>query len=169
MHIFPESWNTIGRWLIIISVGIIILTIIISFLGVFIRRRRLLRSGMVDVDRMSGTEFEHFLGLVFRQYGYQIEHTGKSGDYGADLIIKKDQSRTVIQAKRYTKNVGVKAIQEAVAAKKVYHCQGAIVITNSHYTKQAQVLAKANEVVLWDRERLLKVMLMIKNQPTNQS
>ena len=118
---------------------------------------------------MSGTEFEHFLGVVFRQYGYQIEHTGKSGDYGADLIIKKAQSRTVIQAKRYTKNVGVKAIQEAVAAKKVYHCQGAIVITNSHYTKQAQVLAKANDVVLWDRERLLKVMLMLKNQPINQS
>ncbi len=118
---------------------------------------------------MSGTEFEHFLGVVFRQYGYHIEHTGKSGDYGADLVIKKAQIRTVIQAKRYTKNVGVRAIQEAVAAKKVYHCEGAIVITNSHYTKQAQVLAKANHVVLWDRERLLNVMLQMKQTQTNQS
>ena len=168
MNLFPESWNTFGRWLLIISAGIIIISVIVSVLEKFIRRRRLLRSGILDVDRMTGTQFEHFLGLVFRQYGYHIEHTGKAGDYGADLVIKKDQTRTIIQAKRYSKNVGVKAIQEAVAAKKMYNCQGAIVITNSHYTKQAQILAKANEVVLWDRERLLKVMLQIKHQ-TNQT
>jgi restriction system protein len=123
------------------------------------RRRRLARSGIGDVDRMNGREFETYLAMLFRRYGYSVEHTGKSGDYGADLVICKDQQRTVIQAKRYSKNVGIKAVQEVVAAKKVYSCQGAIVVTNSGYTQAARNLARANDVVLWDRERLVKVML----------
>jgi restriction system protein len=123
------------------------------------RRRRLARSGIGEVDRMNGREFEAYLATLFRRYGYAVEHTGKSGDYGADLVISKDQQRTVIQAKRYSKNVGIKAVQEVVAAKKVYSCQGAIVVTNSGYTQAARTLASANDVVLWDRARLVKMML----------
>lgn len=129
------------------------------------RRRRLARSGIDAIDRMSGKEFELYLGTLFRRFGYHVDQTGKAGDYGADLIIKKDQMRTVVQAKRYSKSVGVKAIQEVVAAKRMYQCAGAMVITNSHFTRQARALAKANEVVVWDRARLIKVILTA--QPTN--
>ena len=35
-----------------------------------------------------------------------------SGDYGADLVLDNKKGRTVVQAKRYSKPVGVKAVQE---------------------------------------------------------
>lgn len=126
------------------------------------RRQRLIRSGIAEIDRMSGGQFESYLAYLFRQLGYAVEQTGKRGDFGADLVISKDGTRVVIQAKRYAKNVGVKAIQEAVAAKGVYGCQAAMVVTNSAYTKQARTLAEANRVTLWDRARLIDVILRLR-------
>jgi restriction system protein len=139
----------------------VVLGLIVAFnlIGADRRRRRLARSGIGDIDRMSGREFEAYLALLFRRYGYTVKQTGKTGDYGADLVISKDGQRTAIQAKRYKRNVGIDAVQQVVAAKKVYDCQGAIVVTNSAYTQAARNLAVANGVVLWDREKLISAML----------
>ena len=68
----------------------------------------------------------------------------------------------MIQAKRYKQKVGIKAIQEAVAAKGKYGCSEAMAVTNSFYTKAAIELAKANRVKLWDRDDLVKALLSIK-------
>ncbi len=59
--------------------------------------------------------------------------------------------------------MGVKAIQEAVAAKGYYQCDEAMVVTNSFYTNQAEKLAQANEVKLWNRDDLVKALLSVKN------
>lgn len=67
-----------------------------------------------------------------------------------------------IQAKRFKRKVGIKAIQEAVAAKGYYDCSQAMVVTNSFYTLQAVKLAKANDVQLWDRNDLIKAILSLK-------
>ncbi|MGH7193327.1 MAG: restriction endonuclease, partial [Candidatus Saccharimonadales bacterium] len=55
---------------------------------------------------MSGTDFEKYLADVFRKAGYAVEHVGRSGDHGADLIIEKDAIRTAVQAKRQKDSVG---------------------------------------------------------------
>ncbi|ASS92826.1 hypothetical protein BS1321_01835 [Peribacillus simplex NBRC 15720 = DSM 1321] len=44
-----------------------------------------------DVDKMSGLEFEHFLTPLFRSQGYYVEVTSPSGDFGGDLILKKEK------------------------------------------------------------------------------
>jgi restriction system protein len=62
--------------------------------------------------------------------------------------------------------VGVKAIQEAVAAKGYYDCTHAIVVTNSRYTRQAMQLARTNGVELWDRSRLVRALLAAQREPT---
>jgi restriction system protein len=79
---------------------------------------RLRRAGIADVDRMDGAAFERFLVSLFRRLGYRVEHTGRRGDLGADLVVARDGRRTVVQAKCWSKNVGVGAVQEAVAAKR---------------------------------------------------
>ena len=44
-----------------------------------------------------------------------------------------------------------------------------MVITNSFYTKPAIELAKANDVELWNRDQLVKVLLLIKkNSPIKE-
>jgi restriction system protein len=64
-----------------------------------------------------------------------------------------------VQAKRWTKNVGIKAVQEANAAPAVYGCSNAMVVTNRYFTDAAKKLASANDVALWDRDHLVKALL----------
>lgn len=135
--------------------GLIIIQVVIAIY----RERQLARAGIADIDRMEGITFERYLVGLFRRLGYAVELTPARGDYGADLILSKDGLRTAVQAKRYAKNVGVKAVQEVVTAQKMYKCTQAMVVTNSGYTQQARQLARANGVILWDRQYLVKTIL----------
>jgi restriction system protein len=121
--------------------------------------RRLSRSGIRDVDVMDGTTFELFLVTLFRRLGYDARHTGKQGDFGADLVVERDGRRSVVQAKRSTSRVGAKAVQEVVAAKAMYDCAGAVVVTNGRFTEHARKLARSNDVSLWDRDMLVRQLL----------
>jgi restriction system protein len=123
------------------------------------QNRRLSRSGIYEVDAMDGKTFERYLATLFHGLGYHVEQTGHPGDFGADLVIRRDGQQIAVQAKRWTKNVGVKAVQEAVAAKAYYGADSAMVVTNRLFTPQARILGRANNVELWDRDRLVREML----------
>lgn len=115
-----------------------------------------LRNGLTidNIDEMTGIEFEHFLCRLFKYEGYKATLTKASNDQGADLILERSGERTVVQAKRYFSAVTNTAIQEVVAAKALYKCANAMVVTNSYFTKSAIVLALSNKVTLYDREKL---------------
>lgn len=123
------------------------------------RTERLKRSGIADIDKMDGRQFELYLGHLFRGHGYIAEVTQSTGDYGADLIISKGGNKIVVQAKRYSKNVGLKAVQEAFTAMNHYNASEAWVVTNSDYTEQAYNLAKSNGVRLINRQKLIDMIL----------
>jgi restriction system protein len=129
------------------------------------RLRRLSRSGIAEIDGMDGRTFEVFLSILFRRLGYSVEVTRYRGDYGADLVVKKGGRKIAVQAKRWKKRVGLKAVQEAVAAKAIYGCEGALVVANRDFTQQARRLARANKVELWDREALVSKLLAAKGSP----
>jgi restriction system protein len=124
-------------------------------------RRRLARSGIREIDVMDGPTFERYLVTMFRRLGYEVERVGSSrGDYGGDLVIRKNGTRTAVQAKRYGgKRVGIKAVQEAHAARAMYRCADAMVVTNTAFTQQAEALAHAADVELVGREELIKALL----------
>jgi restriction system protein len=122
---------------------------------------RLSKSRINEIDRMDGHRFEEYLSTLFRRLGYHVELTRRRGDYGADLVISKGKHRTAVQAKRWSKRVGVKAVQEAVASKGMYGCDAALVVANREFTQQAQKLARANKVELWGREVLVAKLLAV--------
>lgn len=111
-----------------------------------------------DIDSMSGYDFEKFLKELFQKMNYNVHHTTLSNDQGADLVIEKLNIKIVVQAKRQQNPVGNKAVQEVSASMKHYKCDKAIVVSNNYYTKSAISLAKSNEVELWDREKLIKLI-----------
>lgn len=125
---------------------------------VLLRLLRHRRAGMAQVDRMSGREFEHYLKLLFGRLGYRVELTQLVGDYGADLILGRDGMRTLVQAKRWNRSVGIRAVQEAAAGRPYRSCDRAMVVTNSRFSKAARELARANRVELWDRDRLARAI-----------
>lgn len=112
------------------------------------------RADMTSVDVMSGASFEKLLLHLFQAKGLRVAHTGRRGDFGADLVLDYPGGRTVVQAKRWSDRVTHEAVQEVVAAKAHYGASGSMVITNSFFTPHAQVLAQSNAVELWDRIRL---------------
>lgn len=154
----PNASTFLGPFLQIVWPMFIVLVVlaVASLVVGVIRRRRLARSGILEIDHLSGKVFEEYLELLFRRLGYRVERTRFVGDDGGDLVVRKDGVRTIVQAKRWNKSVGIKAVQEAVAAKAVYDCTEAMVVSNSRYTKAAIHLASKNRVVLWDRDMLIR-------------
>jgi len=149
-HAFVTFWPL---WLLIVIVALA------KFAWHLYRLRRLSKSGITEIDRMDGRTFEVYLSTLFRRLGYGVEVTQYRGDYGADLVVTKDRHRTAVQAKRSGKRVGVKAVQEAVAAKGYYDCDEALVVANREFTQQARRLASKNNVELWDRDILVSKLL----------
>ena len=111
-----------------------------------------------DIDIMDGYIFEDFLVELFNNLGYESIATPKTGDQGADLIIKKNGIKTIVQAKRYSSTVSNKAIQEAIAAKQYYNADDSLVVTNNYFTKSAKDLAQKSNVRLWNRDKLKEHM-----------
>ncbi|ANU15296.1 hypothetical protein B481_0653 [Planococcus halocryophilus Or1] len=123
------------------------------------KQKKLNASGILQVDAMSGAEFEEFLRLRYQSEGYAVRKTPYAGDYGADLILEKGPQKIAVQAKRYKSNVGIKAVQEISAAKLHYGANEAWVVTNSFFTKAASELATSNQVKLVNRDQLMEILL----------
>jgi restriction system protein len=90
--------------------------------------------------------------------GYRGSLTPETGDYGADLILEKAGTRTVVQAKRWKLPVGIEAVQQIIGAMKYYQATKGMVVTNSVYTLNAQELARVNDIDLIDREQLIGLL-----------
>ena len=111
-----------------------------------------------DFTSLSGHEFEEYIQKLFELLEYVVVRTQLTGDQGADLIVSKDNIKTVVQLKKYSGSISNKAIQEVVAAKKYYQADKAMVVTNSLFTTGAIALALANDVELWDGKKLIKII-----------
>jgi len=112
---------------------------------------------------MEGTVFEQYLRELYLKKGYKVTLTSASGDYGADLILEKDNKKIVVQAKRYSKPVGIKAVQEVHSALTYYKAKEAWVVTNNDFTPAAVKLAHSNNVKLINRQQLIELSLSLKN------
>ncbi len=116
------------------------------------------KTNITDIDIMDGYMFEDYLKILFFYNDYTVENTKKSRDYGADLILTtKNNNKIIVQAKRYSKPVGSRAVQEILTAKLHYNAADAWVITNNTFTPQAELLAKENSIRLIDRKELIEL------------
>ncbi len=111
----------------------------------------------VDFSKMTGVDFETYIGKLLKQNGYSnVSGTPTTGDQGADLIAYKNDKKIIIQAKCYTGTVGNKAVQEVVSALSYYGGDEGWVITNALFTKSAKELAQKTKTRLIDGNDLLR-------------
>jgi HJR/Mrr/RecB family endonuclease len=106
---------------------------------------------LLDIDNMTGLEFERYVAQMLRKHGYNQVRLTEKYDLGVDIIACKDGITWGVQAKRYSGLVGADAVRQAVTALPVYHCDKAMVITNSLFSGPAQTLAVANGCTLIDQ------------------
>jgi hypothetical protein len=115
---------------------------------------KLTHVSLEQIDKMEGVEFEHYIDKMLSQRGFQTELTPATGDYGIDIIAEKDGKRFAIQVKRYNSPIPRTAVSDAVAGRRHYRCDIAMVITNNIFSPNAIKLAESNECVLIDRKTL---------------
>ncbi|MFD2444095.1 restriction endonuclease [Bacillus sp. CGMCC 1.16607] len=152
------------------SITIGIIGFIFSITYLIIRKKKfnekVRKSKIQDVDTMTGVQFEYFLKLIFSQKGYKVQTTKVTGDYGADLVMTTGDKRIVVQAKRYSKRVGIKAIQEVVSSIAFYKASEGWAITNNEFTDAAVQLAKANGIKLIERNELINMISQLDENQT---
>lgn len=144
---------------------------VIAIALILLKRRTIKNWNMRRIDKCTGEEFERYLCLKFIQQGYRVRHTGKSGDFGADIVLYQDnpKKKIIVQAKRYRNSVNQDAIREVFAAKNHYKADECWVVTNSTFTKAAEVLAKDNNVKLFDRRYIYRLLSGDSIKETNTS
>lgn len=124
------------------------------------KEQKLRKSGIFEVDLMTGEAFEKYLQSLLKARGYKVRLTSITGDYGADLILSTYGKKIAVQVKRYKNKVGLKAVQEIVSAKSFYGADECWVITNNYFTAPAVKLASSNDVILIDRDQLVEWMIV---------
>ncbi|MSS62840.1 restriction endonuclease [Velocimicrobium porci] len=146
------------NWIIVLLIISFCLVLIIKIQIKKWNRFRILHFSIKKVDKMTGIEFENFLLTYFKSLGCEAQTTKASNDYGADLILEYKKRKISVQAKRYQGTIGVKAVQEVIGSMAYYNTDCGLVVTNSYYSKNAEELAFANNVILWDRDVLIQMM-----------
>lgn len=124
------------------------------------------KTGISELDTLSGREFEIWLADFFKRMGFKVKLLKGYKDNGADLIVMDNKGhKFAIQAKKRTgSNVGVSAIGEVLRGQKWYKCDAALVVTNSDFTKQAWEESRACGVVLWNQQKLISIADNIANK-----
>ena len=109
----------------------------------------------INYDTMEGHDFEYYCADLLKKNGFiNVAVTQGSGDHGIDILAEKDDISYAIQCKCYSSNIGNAAIQQALAGKKFYKRDIAVVLTNQYFTTQAKEEAEVFGVKLWDRDKL---------------
>ncbi len=107
-----------------------------------------------SIDLLKGEEFELIIRDIYEKHGYKVTLTPVTSDYGVDVLAENEYEKLAIQVKRYSKKVGVGAIQEVSSGASYYGANKAIVVTNSYFTTNAIELAHKLNVRLIDRIKL---------------
>jgi len=109
-------------------------------------------------------EFEHFVGDLWEEEGWNTTVSQESNDQGVDVIADKSgtiDQRLAIQAKRYSEGnkVGRPKVQQYHSLKQQdTSADAAVVVTTSGFTKDARLWAHDHNVKLVDGDDLVDMV-----------
>jgi restriction system protein len=122
-----------------------------------LRRRVRLRRGIAGADRMTGTQFEHYVADLMRRTGFRaVRVTGRAADLGADIVATSaDGRRVVVQCKRFAGSVGSPHVQRLNGTAWTIHgAEVTMLVTTGRITANARDLAGRCGIMLVDRDAL---------------
>lgn len=129
----------------------------------------ILQTNIDQVDTLTPYEFEEWVARLLRIAGYNATATKKSGDYGVDVIAEKDNERIAIQVKKFSKPVGIKAVQEVISGMDYYNCyDGWVVTTAPYFTQAAKNLANTRDVKLYNKNDLALMLYNLQKENNSE-
>jgi Holliday junction resolvasome RuvABC ATP-dependent DNA helicase subunit len=110
------------------------------------------------VQHMDALEFEEFVGEIFREMGYAVETTAKSGDHGIDLLIRKKDKLIAVQCKHWDAPVGEPVIREFLGSLAGTGANSGYLVTSSTFTSSAYSFAQDKTLKLIDLDALIELI-----------
>lgn len=106
------------------------------------------------------TDFEKFCANLFRKMGYTAELTPPTNDGGYDILLTKENQKTIVECKCYQPkyNIGRPAIQKLVGANQITAADKMIFITTSDFSSGALTYAKKTGVDLINGLKLVELL-----------
>lgn len=135
-------------------IGLVIIAAIICLI-ISVHTKKAVEEGRFSsFEGMDGHQFEHVIAQNLKKWGYIVEVTPGSGDYGVDIIVLKDGKKVGIQCKNWAAPVGVKAVQEVYSGGVYWGCSEFWIMGRSGYTRSCREMAKKLGVKLLQVEEL---------------
>jgi restriction system protein len=114
------------------------------------------------LKQIEPVEFENVVAGLFRGMGYKTQLTPVSGDGGVDIEVSIEHvglcHRWLVQAKRYTANVGVKEVREYCSLRYREQADGVIIVTTAGFTRGAYEEAAKHNVKLIEGALLISML-----------
>jgi restriction system protein len=110
--------------------------------------------------RLTPGEFEEIVGNMYRKFGYSVERTPMTNDFGRDLILKKDGKKTFVECKRYDRDtpIGRRALQLFYGVIVNMKADSGIFVTTSRFAQTAVNFAGETGIKLIDGYELASLM-----------
>lgn len=113
---------------------------------------------VADLDRLSGTEFEHLVAALLRRDGCtEVVHTGGPGDNGVDVAARLPDGRTVaVQCKRYAphRTISNGEMLTLLGSRTHVGSDLALFVTTAMVSRPAEKTAVANGILAIHRDHL---------------
>ncbi|MFF4383632.1 restriction endonuclease [Kitasatospora sp. NPDC001547] len=117
----------------------------------------ILTYGIHHLDAMGDTEFERACAALLVRDGFtRVQHSGRAGDLGADVIAWDHLGRkVVVQCKHYGKPVGSRDVQTFNGtARPEHHADVPVMIGLNGFTRDARAFAARQNLILVNRQIL---------------
>ncbi|MDE6436926.1 MAG: restriction endonuclease, partial [Muribaculaceae bacterium] len=121
--------------------------------------RLVLSKRVEDLLELSPREFEHYVGELFFNLGFEVEVTPYSNDQGIDIIMFKGHEKYGVQCKRYKGSVGSPDIQNFIGALDHLKADKGIFVTTGSFTFEAEKMASQHPIQLINRVDLANLIM----------
>jgi restriction system protein len=103
--------------------------------------------------------FEEFVGEIFESLGYEVEHSGGTGDEGVDLRVRREGLLAIVQCKYFSRGViGSPELQKFLGT--IHHTRShkGFFVTTRTFSLAAEKFASGHPIELVDGPRLVELV-----------
>ena len=115
-----------------------------------------------DLYKVDWEEFEHLIGLLYEDLGYETKVTQGTSDMGVDIWAKKGGDRIAVQVKQFSdgNTVGREVLQKLTSTIAKGDAERAIVITSGDFARTATQYAQdfGSKLEIIDGDELIQML-----------
>ena len=112
-----------------------------------------------DLKRMHPFKFEDYVAKLYKNMGYSVKQTKRTGDGGKDIVATKNGQTYFVECKRYSDPINVHKMRDFVGA-----CvlggkdEKGIYVTTSSFTNDAKSAANRIGIQMIDGNKLMSMI-----------